>query len=315
MSRTIVAPPELPDAPISAVERETGLSKDTLRVWERRYGFPVPLRDRHGERLYPADQVLRLRLISRLLGRGLRPRQVVGAPLEELIARAGEGDAGPALQARAAEAPLLDATLRLLRSYDEAGLRAHLSLALQRLGLQRFVTEFAAPMNVQVGEAWSRGEIAISQEHLYTEQMQHQLRQGIGAIYPGTRAPSVMLTTLPGEEHQLGLLMAHACLAIEGTRCVSLGVQTPAWDIAQAARQHGADVVGLSFSESLRQKTALDMLQDLRARLPESIEIWAGGALWSRLRRRPPGVRFVSRLEQISPLLAEYRARESAAAP
>ena len=35
---------------IAEVERETGLGKDTLRVWERRYGFPVPQRDRLGER-------------------------------------------------------------------------------------------------------------------------------------------------------------------------------------------------------------------------------------------------------------------------
>lgn len=27
---------------IAAVERDTGLTKDTLRVWERRYGFPTP---------------------------------------------------------------------------------------------------------------------------------------------------------------------------------------------------------------------------------------------------------------------------------
>ena len=33
---------------ISAVERDTGLSKDVLRVWERRYGFPVPERDEIG---------------------------------------------------------------------------------------------------------------------------------------------------------------------------------------------------------------------------------------------------------------------------
>ena len=48
---------------ISAVERDTGLSKDTLRVWERRYGFPNPVRDALGERLYPVEQVERLRLI------------------------------------------------------------------------------------------------------------------------------------------------------------------------------------------------------------------------------------------------------------
>ena len=52
---------------IAAVERDTGLSKDTLRVWERRYGFPAPMRDRFGERLYPLEQVDRLRLIRRLM--------------------------------------------------------------------------------------------------------------------------------------------------------------------------------------------------------------------------------------------------------
>ncbi|MFW9621935.1 MAG: MerR family transcriptional regulator, partial [Macromonas sp.] len=41
---------------IAAVERDTGLSKDVLRMWERRYGFPLPQRDAHGERLYPAAQ-------------------------------------------------------------------------------------------------------------------------------------------------------------------------------------------------------------------------------------------------------------------
>ena len=30
---------------IATVEREIGIGKDTLRVWEKRYGFPVPVRD------------------------------------------------------------------------------------------------------------------------------------------------------------------------------------------------------------------------------------------------------------------------------
>jgi DNA-binding transcriptional MerR regulator len=38
---------------IAAVERDTGIGKDTLRVWERRYGFPQPGRDSFGERSYP----------------------------------------------------------------------------------------------------------------------------------------------------------------------------------------------------------------------------------------------------------------------
>ena len=35
---------------IAAVERDTGLSKDVLRMWERRYGFQVPKRDANSER-------------------------------------------------------------------------------------------------------------------------------------------------------------------------------------------------------------------------------------------------------------------------
>ena len=49
---------------ISAVERDTGLSKDTLRMWERRYGFPQPGRDSYGERVYLPEQVEKLRMIS-----------------------------------------------------------------------------------------------------------------------------------------------------------------------------------------------------------------------------------------------------------
>ena len=37
---------------IRVVERETGLSKDVLRIWEKRYGFPLPERTELGERLY-----------------------------------------------------------------------------------------------------------------------------------------------------------------------------------------------------------------------------------------------------------------------
>ena len=49
---------------IANVERETGLSKDLLRMWERRYGFPAPARDANGDRIYPADQVEKLRLLK-----------------------------------------------------------------------------------------------------------------------------------------------------------------------------------------------------------------------------------------------------------
>ena len=301
---------ELSDVFISTVERETGLSKDTLRMWERRYGFPLPNRNAHGERVYPAEQVKKLRLISRLLDRGLRPGHLMHLPLQELEARfsadtahhAGTKDAGAL-----AQDSTFEDILSSLKTDDEGALRSQMARVLVRLGLQRFVVEFAALMNELVGDAWARGEIAIGQEHLYTEQMQALLRHGINTIYPGGQQPTVLLTTLPGEGHQLGLLMAQACLAVEGARCVSLGVQTPAADIARAALAQRADIVGLSFSQAIKTNVAYDMLADLRARLPANMAIWAGGSLWSRARRSIPGVQFISTLTQIPEAIARYR--------
>ena len=85
-----------PPVSIATVERDTGLSKDTLRVWERRYGFPTPSRDSNGERVYPADQLEKLRVIRRLMDSGLRPGAVVAEPLHALHAR---------VKARPARAP------------------------------------------------------------------------------------------------------------------------------------------------------------------------------------------------------------------
>src|SRR5512139_2290162 len=85
-----------PRLPIAAVERDTGLSKDTLRVWERRYGFPRPIRDSNGERVYPSDQVDKLRLLKRLMDQGHRPGKIAERSIEQLRALAEAGNRRPA---------------------------------------------------------------------------------------------------------------------------------------------------------------------------------------------------------------------------
>src|SRR3954468_20027122 len=85
-----MSPHSSSDLSIAAVERETGLSKDTLRVWERRYKFPSPSRDKLGERTYPPDQVEKLRLIKKLMDHGHRPSKLVGEIPEVLRAMAAQ---------------------------------------------------------------------------------------------------------------------------------------------------------------------------------------------------------------------------------
>jgi len=293
---------------IASVERDTGLSKDTLRVWERRYGFPAPDRDALGERLYPLDQVDKLRTLKRLLDLGHRPGRVVGLPIEELQ-RLAQASAGASL--RSAQ-PVhtqddLDGLLRLLTAHHFDELRGQLSQLLLRKGLAPFIAEVVAPMNERVGEAWTRGALQIFEEHLYTEVVQGLLRGAIGSIQRSGQRPRVLLTTFPQEPHGLGLLMAEATFALEGCHCFSLGVQTPVWDIALAAEAQQADIVALSFSSAVNANQALDGLAELRGRLPASVEIWAGGGCPTLHRRAPRGVLALRRLEEIAPALQRWR--------
>src|SRR3954468_17303455 len=78
---------------ISAVERETGLSKDVLRMWERRYGYPKPARDDNGERQYAVAEVAKLRAMKRLMDVGLRPGRIIHNTQAELDALCEERSA------------------------------------------------------------------------------------------------------------------------------------------------------------------------------------------------------------------------------
>jgi MerR family transcriptional regulator, light-induced transcriptional regulator len=300
---------------IGAVERDTGLSKDTLRVWERRYGFPAPARDDAGERLYSPEQVEKLRLLKRLIDLGHRPARIIGLSLSELqqIAQAGAVARNLERPPMPGERPGL---IDLVTAHRPEQLRNELAQVLLREGLAPFITGTIAPLNEQVGDAWTRGALAIYEEHLYTECVQGVLRHAVNSIPRSAARPRVLLTTFPQEQHGLGILMAEAMFALENCRCVSLGVQTPLPDIVRAVASQGADIVALSFSSAMNGNQVLEGLAQLRDQLAAEVEIWAGGACPVLHRRPPAGVLALRRLEDIGASLRRWRgARGSDSAP
>ena len=314
---------------ISAVERDTGLSKDTLRVWEKRYGFPNPARDDQGERCYPSDQVERLRLIKRLLDVGHRPGRVVALPDTELHtlaersanslvpddshrgddARKAHSDVKGLLAQASQHNAWVEQGLRLADAHDVTGFKRMLLQALGHLGLNRFSLEVVAPLQQAMGEGWLRGRFLVPQEHWVSHCLQQVLHSAIAAL-PLARpehAPRVLLSTFPGEPHSLGLLMVEAWLTLLETQPINLGPQTPLWDLVNAAQNHRADVVALSFSASAPATLVQDTLPDLRAKLPEHVELWAGGRHPLLQRRSPPGVRVLEDMGSLHAAVHHWR--------
>ncbi|MBU1365759.1 MAG: MerR family transcriptional regulator [Gammaproteobacteria bacterium] len=267
---------------IAAVERDTGLSKDVLRMWERRYGFPVPSRDNNGERCYPAEQVDRLRQIKRLMDLGHRPGKLIATPAEELGALTSRRSKPVTMDISADDGELAE-LLTLIKQHDVAAYQQAMQQRLARQGLQRFVQDTVAPLTQQVGEKWEDGSFEVFEEHLYTELTKRLLRQAIATLPGGPRGPRVLLTSVPEEQHVLGLLMVEALLALEGAECIPLGTQMPLLEIGRAAEAHQADIVALSFSQAFPPRQIPGLLQQLRQVLPENAALWAGGSGVTRI--------------------------------
>lgn len=305
---------EVQGGSIAAVEQATGIARATLRIWERRYGFPQPDRDARGERIYPQEQVDKLRLVAELMHRGLRPGRLVAMSAAEL-----EAVAVPSVRSPAARgAPVDDPVLPLLRRHDGAAVTRLLEEAMRGAGLAAFVTERLAAMNVNVGLAWARGELQVFEEHLYAEAVQGVLRARLAhqraAASQSQSHPRVLLATFPDELHGLGLLMAEAMLAEAGCQVLSLGTRVPLQQIAAAARAFRADVVGLSFCASMNPTHVVRGLEQLRGELEAEVAIWAGGSSPVLARHRIEGVRPVPHIGEVHALVAAWREEREAVA-
>lgn len=293
----------LPGLPIASVERETGLSKDTLRVWERRYGFPTPERDANGERLYAPPQVQRLTQIKRLMDRGHRPGKLLALDDAALVAL---DEARPSVLATP-NVLQLDNWMHLVKTHDSEALQRQFYREMAKRGLAGFVQDIVAPLIARVGEAWSRNELGIFEEHLFSQHLEKMFRTVLANMSPLHGSPRVLLTTLSGEEHTMGLLMVEALMVVEDVYPVLLGPQTPIDEIVRAAQIKQVDAVCLSFSSAYSSTLSAQGLRDLRQMLPAGIELWAGGYGVKAIRKPIDGVCLMPEFQDLYDRLAKWR--------
>jgi DNA-binding transcriptional MerR regulator len=222
---------------ISEVEAITGISAEVLRQWERRYGFPKPERTPGGHRLYRPEDVEALLMVRRYLEEGATPQAAIRRYL--------------AHESRPEELPgeLLATLLEADLSRAEALFRRGVKL----LGPEGALRGILVPVLKQVGEGWHRGEVSVAQEHLATQFLRSRLQELLDlAGYP--RGAPILVTTPPGERHELGAMLAAYHLRRRGLPALYLGPDTPLSDLGDLARKLGARALVLSalLPETLR---------------------------------------------------------------
>ena len=286
---------------IGALSAATGIPVDTIRSWERRYGFPVAERKPSGHRLYPLEAVSRLRRVAEAMRRGHRAAEVLGASdvvLEALL------NAVPAFPGLIPDGPSADPSdlLQLVGSFNAERLKRTLQADWVRLGPLQFLEQRAGPLLVEVGNAWSDGRLDVRHEHFASAVLADFLRAVRAPLDDRAAGPLVALTTLPGELHGLGLQMCALVFALAGWRALILGVNTPVAQVAALAREAPVSAIAISCVRR-PQAGAIDALRKL---LPRRIPLLVGGA------GAPESERGVQRLESLLDLDRWLQSRQAA---
>lgn len=281
----------IPRHPIGVVSRRTGLSIHVLRAWERRYGVVKPGRTPGRQRLYTDADVTRLRLLRQATQSGRTIGQVARLSTPELLALIGEdaegGNGGNGAgededeeepDAEADEAArVVAACLAAGEALDDTAVHAQLTRAAVRMRPDEFTERVAGPLLERAGERWHAGRWQPAHEHVVSVAVRRVLQWLLSKIDVAAEAPTLVATTVAGEHHEMGAMLASVVAADEGWRVVYLGPNLPAQDIAAVAEARRAQAVALSIVYAGDAVAARRELGALRAGLPPGTQLLVGG--------------------------------------
>ena len=292
--------------PIGVVAERTGLTPDVLRVWERRYQVVEPARSPGGQRLYSDADILRLSLLNRVTqgGHGIgHIARLSNTTLEKMV---GETTVGASIDAVPANdfTPAVAEALSFVRQLDGPGLERLLRRSVARHGLTGFIDGVAAPFLRRLGDGWHAGDFSISQEHMATAIVERVVSDTAPLLSGNTRGPSILITTLEGERHAGGALMAAATAAGEGWKVTYLGADLPTREIVEMARRSGARAVGISIVASDKMARVAAELRELESALDSGTTLIVGGSGARRIREFNEWGRAIF-VENMSELIAE----------
>ncbi len=271
---------------IREVVRVTGLRREQLYMWQRRYGFPAPARDVNGDRMYPRDQVARLKLIKQLLSEGWRAGAVVPLAQSALQFDAGSGRRRPRPCCRTISSP----PSGCFPAHRVGELQNHLSRLLMANGLRKFLEETLIPLNEAVHDQVVRGEMQNFQELRFADLAQRLLREVTRLVRPARDARQILLATPPNDPNQLGLAILELLLFTEGINCLTLGAGVPAQEIAGAAAAYEVCLVVLLFERGISGKIAGQEIRALRTALPDDLPLVCSGRAVNLLAKPIEGV-------------------------
>jgi DNA-binding transcriptional MerR regulator len=226
---------------IGTVSKLTGVGAITLRAWERRYGLIKPVRKESGHRLYTRNHIDQINRITSLTQQGIRISQI--SP--EMLTSDSAADSDDSKDSESWK-DLLNSMMAAIISYDEERLEEIYNGALSLYPISMVTRKLLTPLLIELGLRWAEQGGNISEEHFFA----FYLRNKLGARYHhrsrGISGPMLLLAGLPGEHHEIGLLLFALAAHDAGYRILPFGANMPLDELAHIAQVKDCSAILLS---------------------------------------------------------------------
>jgi methanogenic corrinoid protein MtbC1 len=285
-----------------AVYQMTDVPADTFRAWERRYGLPRPHRTPGNQRLYSERDI---GVIS-----WLRDRTDEGMTISQAVSRL-RIEYPDLLHTEPAPEPVtipqvsvVDPQLKQMRErfvaavadYDDQAGEHVIDEALALFTIEEACTRLIEPALIEIGERWSRNELSVAVEHFATRLVTRRLSSVFNLVSPPTGRGTVVAACVPGEEHEVGLLILSIFLARRNWRVVYLGANVPLDDLLETIRQVQPQLVCLSAATPMSADRALNVARSVASDELVHLPVAVGGRgfCMSEQSSAPPGVHYLA---------------------
>ena len=255
---------------IKTVAELTGIPRETLIAWERRYSLVEPKRQDNGFREYDENDVALLKELKRLVDRGHAPSEAVSM----LKGRTPSTPASPKGSANLEEARTR--VQEALLSFDRA-VADQASAILGGISFEDQLHGFYYPLLREVGAMWEKGAVTIAQEHHATAWCRDRIVAMLLQLGGRHHGPTVMVACYPGERHEVGPLGLAVQLALRGHRIIWLGADVPLADLCVAVRDKKPEMVCVSATMPPDPNALVTYARRLRSSAPEKTRVAIGG--------------------------------------
>lgn len=239
--------------PIRTVSSLTGVNSVTLRAWERRYDLVKPVRTPKGHRLYTMADVELIHQAVALLNKGMSIGQVRQV-LDIDRVRSTEPEAGnerefepwPHYQHR---------LLRAIVAFDDSVLGDIYTEVLSLYPVDIVTHRLIVPLLREIGERWADGRGSIAEEHFFSMFLRNKLGARFHHLSRDRQGLKLLAACLPGEQHEVGLLLFALAALDRDYRVVLLGSNTPLMELPPVVEQIGIQAIILSGSVEIAATT------------------------------------------------------------